>query len=199
MQADPRDERRKQIMEAALPVFAANGFHGTSNRAIASAAGIAPGLIYWYFKNKEDLFTSILDTYAPFGRIAIPFAALAEVPPQIVLPRLVARIAELMNDRRTLLAMRLLIAETITNPDAGQRLNGMVKSVLDPLADYLRGQIARGVLRDGEALLMAQTAISMTVFFLIRRVVGQDADLLAYAIDDFSTFLVATFMAAYGA
>ena len=57
-------DRRTQILEAALEVFSTKGFHKATNKDIASAAGgMSPGLIYHYFKDKEDLFISLVDVY----------------------------------------------------------------------------------------------------------------------------------------
>ena len=53
--------RRAQILDAATRVFAANGFHRTTIREVASAAGVADGTIYNYFENKTALLLGILD------------------------------------------------------------------------------------------------------------------------------------------
>ena len=59
-QNEPND-RRQQILEAALKVFSTKGYHKATNKDIAEAAGgISPGLIYWYFKDKQDVFLSLL-------------------------------------------------------------------------------------------------------------------------------------------
>src|SRR3954453_3602636 len=47
-------DRREQILEAAMVCFAKRGFHQTSMHDISSEAGISVGLIYRYFKNKEE-------------------------------------------------------------------------------------------------------------------------------------------------
>jgi AcrR family transcriptional regulator len=56
-----REEKRKQIMDAALELFANEGYHRTSISKIASAAGISKGLIYNYFESKEALVIVIFD------------------------------------------------------------------------------------------------------------------------------------------
>lgn len=48
------------IKEAALELFAHNGYHSTSISQIAREAGISKGLMYNYFKGKEDLLNSII-------------------------------------------------------------------------------------------------------------------------------------------
>lgn len=55
-----RDHRRQLIMDAAMELFAFNGYHGTSIRKISSQANISIGLLYNYFQNKEDLARSII-------------------------------------------------------------------------------------------------------------------------------------------
>jgi AcrR family transcriptional regulator len=50
------DERREQVIEAAVKEFAANGFHATSTGAIAKRAGISQPYIYALFPNKRELF-----------------------------------------------------------------------------------------------------------------------------------------------
>ncbi|MBU7318370.1 TetR/AcrR family transcriptional regulator [Paenibacillus oleatilyticus] len=55
-----RDERKEQIMEAALKVFSRRGIAGTKMSMIAAEAGISHGLLYHYFKSKDELFTTLV-------------------------------------------------------------------------------------------------------------------------------------------
>jgi AcrR family transcriptional regulator len=55
-----RDERKEQIMEAALKVFARRGIVGTKMSMIATEAGVSHGLLYHYFKSKDELFTMLV-------------------------------------------------------------------------------------------------------------------------------------------
>jgi AcrR family transcriptional regulator len=55
-----RDERKEQIMEAALKVFARRGIIGTKMSMIATEAGISPGLLYRYFESKDELFSALV-------------------------------------------------------------------------------------------------------------------------------------------
>ena len=54
---DPRlvAQRRRQIVDAAVGLFIANGFHKTTTRQIAKAAGFSIGNLYQYVKTKEDV------------------------------------------------------------------------------------------------------------------------------------------------
>ena len=50
------DERREQVIEAAVKEFAAHGFHAASTSAIAKRAGISQPYIYALFPDKHELF-----------------------------------------------------------------------------------------------------------------------------------------------
>jgi AcrR family transcriptional regulator len=58
--AQVRDDRREQILYAALKVFAQRGFAGTKVGDIAAAAGMSHGLVYHYFSSKEEVFYTLV-------------------------------------------------------------------------------------------------------------------------------------------
>ncbi len=54
-----KEQRRKEIMDAARVVFSAKGFNRATMEEIATEAELSPGTLYLYFKNKEELHTSL--------------------------------------------------------------------------------------------------------------------------------------------
>ncbi len=54
-------DRRQQIIEAAARVMGRQGFAHTSLKQIAQEVGIAPALIHYYFKNKEQLLVAVIE------------------------------------------------------------------------------------------------------------------------------------------
>jgi TetR/AcrR family transcriptional regulator, transcriptional repressor of aconitase len=54
------DERRQAIVDAAVPLFARNGFGGTTTRELAEAAGISEALLFRHFPSKQLLYREIL-------------------------------------------------------------------------------------------------------------------------------------------
>ena len=55
-----RDERRDQIMSAALRLFATRGLAATKITDIVAETGISQGLLYHYFRSKEDLYVALV-------------------------------------------------------------------------------------------------------------------------------------------
>ena len=54
-----REQRRRQILNAARKVFSSNGFTKTTMEDIAREAELSPGTLYLYFKNKDELYASL--------------------------------------------------------------------------------------------------------------------------------------------
>jgi TetR/AcrR family fatty acid metabolism transcriptional regulator len=59
----PRGDKRERILGAAIRVFASRGFHATRVSDVASAAGVADGTIYLYFKSKDALLVSLFESH----------------------------------------------------------------------------------------------------------------------------------------
>lgn len=58
----PRRERRVQLLDAALGVFVAQGFHAAAMDDIADRAGVSKPVLYQHFPGKLDLYLALLDT-----------------------------------------------------------------------------------------------------------------------------------------
>jgi AcrR family transcriptional regulator len=52
-------DKRRQILDAAVRVFARQGFHATRVSDIADEAGVAYGLVYHYFRSKEEVLNEL--------------------------------------------------------------------------------------------------------------------------------------------
>jgi AcrR family transcriptional regulator len=55
------ENKKRRILDSAFHFFGEKGFEGTSVKSIADSAGVAPGSIYTYFRDKEELFCSTVD------------------------------------------------------------------------------------------------------------------------------------------
>src|SRR3954447_3643410 len=57
----PRRERRAQLLESALEVFVAQGYHAAAMDDIADRAGVSKPVFYQHFPGKLDLYLALLD------------------------------------------------------------------------------------------------------------------------------------------
>ena len=58
---DVSEERRSQIVQSAIKVIGRKGFAKTRMADVASESGLSKGLLYWYFKSKEEIIIAIAD------------------------------------------------------------------------------------------------------------------------------------------
>ncbi|MCA9565799.1 MAG: TetR/AcrR family transcriptional regulator [Myxococcales bacterium] len=59
MSANHQNESVKRILEAAFHCFAGSGYHGTSLKEVAKAAGVSKALIHYHFETKESLLMEL--------------------------------------------------------------------------------------------------------------------------------------------
>jgi TetR/AcrR family transcriptional regulator len=57
----PAEQRRLNLIEAAIDLFSRKGFSGTTTKEIAAAAGVTEAIVFRHFATKKDLYTAILE------------------------------------------------------------------------------------------------------------------------------------------
>ena len=60
---EPREVRRKKILDAALECFSTNGYHETTMDDIVAKAGLTKGGVYWYFEGKREIFIVLIERH----------------------------------------------------------------------------------------------------------------------------------------
>jgi TetR/AcrR family transcriptional regulator, fatty acid metabolism regulator protein len=78
----PPVDRRRQILDAAIRVFARQGFHACRVSDIANEAGVAYGLVYHYFNSKDQVLNELF-----VERWSLLLAAIEEVDARPIPPR----------------------------------------------------------------------------------------------------------------
>lgn len=78
----PAAERRRQLLDSAEAVFAAEGFHGASMNDVAAHAGVTKPVLYQHFDNKHDLYRELLADVGDRMRTAVVKAAVSVSGPR---------------------------------------------------------------------------------------------------------------------
>jgi AcrR family transcriptional regulator len=156
------DERRAEVVEAAVTAFAETGYAGTSTEAIARLAGISQPYLFRLFGSKQALFMAAVER--GFERTRLAFADAARTPLPVsdydpVLAAIGARYAEMLKDR-TLLRLQLHAYAASSDPVIRDFVRGQFASLIAtvaeasgvPVAD-LRDFFAQGMLMNLAAAL----------------------------------------------
>jgi AcrR family transcriptional regulator len=168
--AEPKQERRQRIMDAAKDVFAEAGYHGASINAIIEKAEIARGTFYLYFESKAAVFDSILDhamtdLRARIHRIEVEDPK-APAPQVQLRAQVISTLEYIVRDRG--LAMLLLSAGHTPDAEAAERLDQFFVEVRDLLRRAFESGMEIGLVRKVDTVLAAAAMLGM-----IRGVVEQ--------------------------
>lgn len=176
------EDRREQIIEAALRVFAQKGYAKATNKDIAREAGITPGLIYYYFESKDALLNAILETRSPIQILASTPPQALSLPPEIFLRMMVRRVLEIMEGESMVGMIRVMLPEFIHNPTAISSIPlRMFERVFGFLGGYFEAKIASGEMRPVDVSLAAQVLAGSVIGFVLRRQIIRDPLALAYS------------------
>jgi TetR/AcrR family fatty acid metabolism transcriptional regulator len=142
--ATAAEEKRRQILAAAVRVFARSGFHTSRVGDIAEEAGVAHGLLYHYFSSKDEVLETIFREQ--WGVLVERISAIEESgEPAVDQLRHVAAIV-LRNWRHQPDVIRVLVREIARSPEVQQRIGELVKPIAAVQRIIERGQ-ASGELR----------------------------------------------------
>ena len=174
-------DRRQQIIEAALKVFSTKGYHKATNKDIAQAAGgISPGLIYWYFKDKEDLFFSIIRERAGIFQLADHPEQLMELPPREGLALIGRTYLSVFKVPGNVALIRIMVGEAIRFPQIAEMFYKQAASrFLGLLSRYLQHQVDLGRLRRHDTIIAARSFLGMFVVNVVTREIMHDPVALA--------------------
>jgi AcrR family transcriptional regulator len=186
------EERREQIVEAALRVFADKGYDAATTKDIAHAAGVTPGLIYHYFQDKRALLATIFAERSAVGITAEMLTAegMDDLDPRVLLPLLVTRLLDGLESAENAGPFHVLMGEAMHDPQMRMLFNERVAGTVTALAGYLEHQMERGRLRRLNPTLVAQLLMGSIMSCVIRRVLTQDPALRAYTREQIAATVV---------
>lgn len=169
-----RKQRSQQILQAAIIVYAEKGYAASEIGEIAERAGLARGLVYHYFKNKQHLFgqlyTYMMDrteqfTKSHFGQAGSAYDLFEEYA-RIVCKQVLEEPAV------SHFYMRISMDVSYIFPDESFSPFEWVKSFMQPMESSIVRGISEQTIRSGNASLMAMQfwgAVSQGMNYLEKR------------------------------
>lgn len=177
----PRDQhdyeqRRQQIIDGALRVFASKGFDKATNKDIADAAGIgSAGLIYHYFESKDDLLRQVIECHAPLVPLASQVDAFMDLPPPEALALFGRTLLRVIGDRELVAFFKVVLGEATRRPALLETISQVGPGLWIPvIRRYLEQQMDAGVLRRTDPAAAARCFVGpLLVYVLTREVLAQ--------------------------
>jgi AcrR family transcriptional regulator len=164
--------RRAQILDAATTVFAAQGFHRTTIRDVAKAAGVADGTIYNYFENKTALLLGILDRLNESDRRGADLAQLAEMDVREFFRFYFRHRLEAIGESG-LKVLRVVISEMLVNAELRQIYMERIVAPSFALAEpQLQLLVQQGKLRADDPPVLLRAVAGVFLGLIVLRLLG---------------------------
>jgi AcrR family transcriptional regulator len=161
------EERRRQIVEAAIDLFSRRGFRGTTTREIAEAAGISEAMIFKHFTTKQDLYSAIIEAKSETEELLATAAKAASTRDDLGVFRSVG-LKMMEQTERDPSLMRLLLFSALEGHDLSDIFfESRVKRLHEFLSSYIGTRIEEGGFRPVDSLVAARGFIGMTVHYLL--------------------------------
>ncbi len=144
----PPVDKRRQILDAAIRVFARQGFHSTRVSDIADEAGVAYGLVYHYFRSKDEVLNELFSERWSLLLAAIEETDRSEEAPRAKLEAVAAFIVDSYRHDPEL--MKVIIVEVTRAANSFGRTHlSEIRSAYESIAKIVaEGQEAGAFRRD---------------------------------------------------
>lgn len=151
---EQKDERRKAILMAALPLFVERGYHDIKIADIAEAVPMSTGLMFHYFESKEELFVELVKMGAESTKA---FSGEKDVPPDAALTDFLRELFSYAKEQPWVFYMFILMgqARKAGMPEKARAIVHSIDAISVTSKLIKQGQKA-GVFHKGNAELMSR-------------------------------------------
>ncbi len=154
----PREQRRQQVLAAALDVFSTAGYHAASMDEIAEHAGVSKPVLYQHFPGKLDLYLAILDAGIEDLMAASSDALTGTTDNRLRVSAMTNAYFAFVEDPAG--AFRVVFESDLANePAVRQRVDALDTAVARLIADVIAEDTG---LSDAQALILASGMQGMT-------------------------------------
>jgi AcrR family transcriptional regulator len=160
------DMRRNQLLDIALALFAERGVENVSVKDLADEADVTPGLLYHYFRSKDELLAAVFQKHNPLPEFEAIVRELADLPAREGLLLFARRLAQLLPEKRRVL--RLLIRELLSPRSVMlKEVIALRQEGIALFGEFLQRRIEAGELRTHQPLVPLHMLISSLLLLLL--------------------------------
>jgi AcrR family transcriptional regulator len=164
------DERREQILRAAVELFSRKGFAGTTTKEIANASGVSEAMVFRHFASKDELYAAILHSKGcqegvnrfPWEGNDVLARAIEQKDDFAVFYNIA--LSALDKHHTDVGFMRLLFYSALEEHDLAERFfKEFIEQVYEFIGGYIRERQQDGVMRDLEPRVAVRAFMGMLI------------------------------------
>jgi AcrR family transcriptional regulator len=161
-------DRRQDILNAAMELFARNGFRGTTTRDLAAHAGVNEAIIFRHFNTKQALYSAILESKACEKQEDASHAEIAALAAGSDDAKFFEALGRSFLERheKDTTFVRLLLFSALEGHELSEMFLASMAS-RNPVVEYIRKRMQEGAFRELNPELAAKGLIGMLVHHVI--------------------------------
>jgi AcrR family transcriptional regulator len=155
---DGIQSKRQAIIEAAIDIFAKQGYEETTIAQIAAAAGVAVGTVYLYFHNKREIYTQASVSWT--GRIAqaLQDPRILSLPVRQVPRAMIETVFRLCHENSKMMSLFQVDIQSAEELRLHKDADGAISGVVEA---YLRSTVESGQLAPFDTMSYAKVLFGM--------------------------------------
>ena len=174
------EESRAAILKAAAREFAEHGIAGARTDAIAREAGVNKALLYYYFKDKETLYSAVLDDAFSGLKEAVFRVLDGDLPPRQKILEYVGAYFDFVAANQLyprLMQREMMQARDGQSPHIDKVIKNYIQPIFGRVSELLRKGITDGEFRPVNPAHFVPSIVAMIVFYfssapMMRKIVG---------------------------
>jgi len=128
--------KKDKILEVSLELFTKKGFTATTTKEIALKSGVAEGLIFYYFKDKNELLNYLIHKFSFIGSLQNEIQELSKVEPYPALIRFGQLYANFLSCNKSFLTF-IWSPEIVMNTNASQDIVDFINTMGEQARSFL--------------------------------------------------------------
>ena len=174
-----RDERKRNLKQAAIEIFFEHGYHGAKVSQIVERVGVAQGTFYLYFEGKKQLFSELISDFLELFVSTVAAWEPAEIDSRKVLREELTRVGldltRVLLDNQKVTAIFFREAQAVA-PELNELIRHSYETMLALLTDFNRILHKRGLIAEMNFRLLATMTVGMVERIIVERVVHDTLD-----------------------
>ncbi|MCL1698433.1 TetR/AcrR family transcriptional regulator [Lysinibacillus sp. BPa_S21] len=128
--------KKDKILEASLELFTKRGFTATTTKEIALKSGVAEGLIFYYFKDKNGLLNYLIREFSFIGSLQNEIKALSMMEPYPALIKFGQLYANFLSHNKSFLTF-IWSPEIVRNTDVSKDIVDFINTMNEQVSSFL--------------------------------------------------------------
>ncbi|RXZ80315.1 TetR/AcrR family transcriptional regulator [Paenibacillaceae bacterium] len=129
------DIRKEQIIDKAIELFSEKGYYKTTSGQVAQAVGVTQPYVYYFFKNKEELFKAVIDKAVQ--RLYESFSTFAEAPADLIIDQMGEAFDEILQNNRQEILL-IMLSQSISEPEIRQHVREKYRFMHEEITKIIR-------------------------------------------------------------